>query len=91
MAVGAYVAQASLAAARAENPEAAVADYRRVARELMAANRQIAAVGNNLNQLVRHLNAGRTCPETETVRRLLGRIESAVDELDEAVGRVLGR
>ncbi|MFI0951982.1 plasmid mobilization protein [Streptomyces sp. NPDC021086] len=56
MAIGGYVAEASLAAARAEDPTSAVADYRSMVKALMAANRQLGGVGNNLNQLAWHLN-----------------------------------
>ncbi|MFF0004543.1 plasmid mobilization relaxosome protein MobC [Streptomyces tibetensis] len=56
MPIGGYVAEASLAAARAEDPSAAVADYRAMVKALMAANGQLGGVGNNLNQLTWHLN-----------------------------------
>ncbi|MEI5135187.1 hypothetical protein RB199_27100 [Streptomyces libani] len=49
MALGGYVAESSLAAARSDAPTAAVADYRAAVKTLMDANRQLAMVGNNLN------------------------------------------
>src|SRR5690606_30625331 len=72
MTTGGYLAEAGIAAARAENPEAAVADYRRAVQELMASNRQAAALGNNLNQLARHLNTtDGPLPEREVIHSLL--------------------
>ncbi|WP_308416900.1 plasmid mobilization relaxosome protein MobC [Streptomyces sp. AJS327] len=91
MTVGGYLAEAGLAAARAENPEAAVADYRRAVRELMASNRQAAAVGNNLNQLARHLNSDQALPEREAVHRLLARVQDVLDEVDYAVEYLVRR
>ncbi|WP_244502570.1 plasmid mobilization relaxosome protein MobC [Streptomyces oceani] len=91
MTVGGYLAEAGLAAARAESPEAAVADYRRAVQELMASNRQAAAVGNNLNQLARHLNSEQALPEREVVRGLLARVQDVLDEVDQAVEYLVRR
>jgi uncharacterized protein (DUF1778 family) len=91
MTLGGYTAEAALAAARAENPEAAIADYRRLVKELMAANRQLAAIGNNLNQLARHLNTGGTFPEQTAVQCLLTYVEAAIGRADDAVDHVIRR
>lgn len=88
MQVGGYVAEASLAAARADDPAAAVADYRAAVRVLMAANGQLGKVGSNLNQLARHLNQDGALPEREAVRRLLDRVEASIAELDTAIAQV---
>ncbi|MFE9256138.1 plasmid mobilization protein [Streptomyces sp. NPDC006879] len=56
MSVGGYVAETSLAAARSDDPTAAVADYRAMVKALMAANGQLGKIGGNLNQLAWHLN-----------------------------------
>nr|WP_172639343.1 plasmid mobilization relaxosome protein MobC [Streptomyces tailanensis] len=85
---GGYVAEASLAAARAEDPTAAVADYRAMVQVLMAANRQLAGIGNNLNQLTWHLNKDGTWPQPDTVHRLLDRVEASIAELDTAIAQV---
>ncbi|WP_373432249.1 hypothetical protein [Streptomyces afghaniensis] len=45
---GGYVAECALAAARADDPTAAIADYRAMVQTLMAANRQLGGIGNNL-------------------------------------------
>ncbi|MDO0935166.1 plasmid mobilization relaxosome protein MobC [Streptomyces sp. DG2A-72] len=89
MPVGGYVAEASLAAARAEDPSAAVADYRAMVKALMAANGQLGGVGNNLNQLTWHLNKDGAWPQPDTVRRLLERIEAAIATIDTAVAQVV--
>lgn len=89
MPIGGYVAEASLAAARAEDPSAAVADYRAMVKALMAANGQLGGVGNNLNQLTWHLNKDGAWPQPETVRRLLERIEAAIAAVDTAVAQVV--
>lgn len=88
MQVGGYVAEASLAAARADDPAAAVADYRAAVRVLMAANGQLGRVGSNLNQLARHLNQDGALPEREAVRRLLDCVEASIAELDTAITQV---
>ncbi|MEU3046902.1 plasmid mobilization relaxosome protein MobC [Streptomyces sp. NPDC006984] len=89
MPVGGYVAETSLAAARSDDPTAAVADYRTMVKTLMAANRQLAAIGRNLNQLNRHLNKDGVWPTPDIVARLLDRIETSVDDVDLAVAQVL--
>ncbi|WP_256331764.1 MULTISPECIES: plasmid mobilization relaxosome protein MobC [unclassified Streptomyces] len=85
---GGYVAECSLAAARADDPTAAVADYRAMVKALMAANRQLGGIGNNLNQLTWHLNKDGAWPHPDTVQRLLDRVEASIAELDTAVARV---
>nr|WP_234387939.1 plasmid mobilization relaxosome protein MobC [Streptomyces tibetensis] len=85
---GGYVAESSLAAARAEDPTAAIADYRAMVQVLMAANRQLAGVGNNLNQLTWHLNKDGAWPQPDSVQRLLDRIEASITELDTAIAQV---
>lgn len=89
MPVGGYVAEASLAAARAEDPTAAVADYRATVKALMAANGQLGGVGNNLNQLIWHLHKDGAWPQPDTVHRLLERIEVAIATVDTAVAQVV--
>ncbi|MFI9584864.1 plasmid mobilization protein [Streptomyces sp. NPDC052236] len=89
MPVGGYVAEASLAAARAEDPTAAVADYRATVKALMAANGQLGGVGNNLNQLTWHLNKDGAWPQPDAARRLLERIEVAIAAVDTAVAQVV--
>ncbi|WP_368733286.1 MobC family plasmid mobilization relaxosome protein [Streptomyces alkaliphilus] len=91
MTVGGYVAEAALAAARADNPEAAVADHRRAVRELMTANTRLAAIGNNLNQLARHLNSGGALPARSVTLRLLDRVRDAIENVDDTVDAVLRR
>ncbi|MEU9773499.1 plasmid mobilization relaxosome protein MobC [Streptomyces sp. NPDC047968] len=89
MQVGGYVAETSLAAARSDDPTSAVADYRAMVKELMAANRQLAAVGRNLNQLDHHLNKDGAWPAPDLVTRLLDRIETSIDDVDAAVAQVV--
>lgn len=89
MPIGGYVAEASLAAARAEDPSAAVADYRAMVKALMAANGQLGGVGNNLNQLTWHLNKDGAWPQPDAVLRLLQRIEAAIAAVDTAVAQVV--
>lgn len=88
MSVGGYVAETSLAAARSDDPTAAVADYRAMIKALMAANGQLAKTGNNLNQLARHLNQDGPWPDLDIVWRLLGRVEASIAEVDVAVAQV---
>ncbi|MFY0511742.1 plasmid mobilization protein [Streptomyces anulatus] len=88
MSVGGYVAETSLVAARSDDPTAAVADYRAMVKALMAANGQLAKIGNNLNQLTRHLNQNAPWPETDSVWRLLHHIEASIAEVDVAVAQV---
>ncbi|MDT0613516.1 plasmid mobilization protein [Streptomyces lancefieldiae] len=85
---GGYVAECALAAARADDPTAAVADYRALVKTLMAANRQLGKIGNNLNQLTWHLNKDGAWPHLDTVQRLLERVEASIAELDTAVAQV---
>ncbi|WP_460106967.1 plasmid mobilization protein [Streptomyces sp. YKOK-J1] len=88
MQIGGYVAEASLAAARAEDPTAAIADYRAMVKALMAANRQLAWLGNNLNQLTWHLHKDGAWPEPDVVHRLLARVEASIADVDTAVAQV---
>ncbi|MEU3755090.1 plasmid mobilization relaxosome protein MobC [Streptomyces olivoreticuli] len=88
MAPGGYVAECSLAAARADDPTAAVADYRAMVKALMASNGQLGKIGSNLNQLSRHLNQDGAWPEREHVQRLLRHIESSIANVDAAVAQV---
>ncbi|MEU1014708.1 plasmid mobilization relaxosome protein MobC [Streptomyces sp. NPDC005898] len=85
---GGYVAECSLAAARADDPSAAVADYRAMVKTLMAANGQLGKIGSNLNQLTWHLNKDGAWPHPDTVQRLLARVEASIAELDAAVAQV---
>ncbi|MET8626599.1 MobC family plasmid mobilization relaxosome protein [Kitasatospora sp. NPDC004669] len=89
LAPGGFSAAATLAAATSTDPSAAVADYRRGIQELMESNRQLGAVGNNLNQLAHYVNAGGQ-PGTE-VRQLLARVEASIDAVDEAVSWMVRR
>ncbi|WP_435600187.1 plasmid mobilization protein [Streptomyces sp. C10-9-1] len=89
MPVGGYVAEASLAAARSDDPTAAVADYRTMVQTLMAANRQLGLIGNNLNQLTWHLHKDGAWPAQDIVVRLLDRIEASVEDVDAAVAHVV--
>jgi uncharacterized protein (DUF1778 family) len=54
--------------------------------ELFAVRRLLAAVSNNVNQVARHANAGEEFPQDAAaaltaVRRVVGRIDQAIDEL----------
>lgn len=89
LAPGGYAAAATLAAATSTNPTAAVADYRRGVQELMESNRQLAAVGTNLNQVAHFLNAGGQ-PATD-LRQLLHRIDTALAMVDDAVAWLVRR
>ncbi|WP_308299065.1 plasmid mobilization relaxosome protein MobC [Streptomyces sp. GESEQ-35] len=88
MAVGGYVAECSLAAARADDPTAAVADYRAMIQALMSSNGQLGKIGSNLNQLVGHLNKDGAWPHPDVVLRLLDRVEATVSEADAAIAQV---
>ncbi|MFE0101309.1 plasmid mobilization protein [Streptomyces sp. NPDC059009] len=88
MALGGYVAECSLAAARSDDPTAAVADYRAMIKALMAANGQLGMIGSNLNQLTHHLHKDGAWPHPDTVQRLLDRVEATVTELDTAIAQV---
>ncbi|MFC9329050.1 MobC family plasmid mobilization relaxosome protein [Kitasatospora sp. NPDC057015] len=83
LAPGGYTAAATLAAATSTDPNAAIADYRRGIQELMESNRQLGAVGNNLNQVAHFLNSGGQ-PAAD-LRRLLHQIEASIGAVDEAV------
>lgn len=85
---GGYVAECSLAAARSDDPTAAVADYRAMVKALMAANGQLGQIGNNLNQLTWHLHKDGAWPHPDTVQRLLERVEASVADVDTAVAQV---
>jgi uncharacterized protein (DUF1778 family) len=85
---GGYVAECALAAARADDPTAAVADYRAMVKTLMAANGQLGKIGSNLNQLTRHLNQDGAWPHADTVQRLLERVEASIADLDTAVAQI---
>ncbi|MFF5143857.1 plasmid mobilization relaxosome protein MobC [Streptomyces sp. NPDC013157] len=85
---GGYVAECALAAARADDPTAAVADYRSMVKALLAANGQLGFIGNNLNQLAWHLNKDGAWPHPDTVQRLLERIEASIAEVDTAVAQI---
>ncbi|MFD5434758.1 MobC family plasmid mobilization relaxosome protein [Kitasatospora sp. NPDC127067] len=86
---GGYTAAAAVAAATSTDPSAAVADYRRGIQELMESNRQLGAVGNNLNQLAHYANAGGQ-PGAE-LRQLLARVEASIDAVDDAVDWLIRR
>ncbi|WP_415950116.1 plasmid mobilization protein [Streptomyces sp. KLOTTS4A1] len=85
---GGYVAECSLAAARADDPTAAVADYRAMTKALMSANGQLGKIGGNLNQLAHHLNKDGAWPHPDTVQQLLKQVEASIAELDTAVAQV---
>ena len=85
---GGYVAECSLAAARSDDPTAAVADYRAMVQTLMAANGRLGQIGNNLNQLTWHLNKDGAWPHSDTVQRLLERVEASIAEVDTAVAQI---
>ena len=55
----------------------------------MESNRQLAAVGNNLNQVAHFLNAGGQ--SATDLQQLLRRIETALAGVDEAVGWLVRR
>ncbi|MFJ2771277.1 plasmid mobilization protein [Streptomyces sp. NPDC087300] len=88
MAVGGYVADCSLAAARADDPTAAVADYRAMIQALMASNGQLGKIGSNLNQLAGHLNKDGAWPHPDVALRLLDRVEAVIAEADAAIAQV---
>ncbi|MFF2955891.1 MobC family plasmid mobilization relaxosome protein [Kitasatospora sp. NPDC057965] len=89
LAPGGYTAAATLAAAASTDPNAAVADYRRGIQELMESNRQLGAIGNNLNQVAHFLNAGGQ-PAAD-LRHLLERIEASIGAVDDAVAWMVRR
>ncbi|MFE0644658.1 plasmid mobilization relaxosome protein MobC [Streptomyces sp. NPDC058877] len=89
MSVGGYVAETSLAAARSDDPAAAVADYRAMVKALMATNGQLGKIGGNLNQLARHLNKDGAWPALDLVQRLLDRVEASIADVDLVVAQVI--
>ncbi|MFB8168284.1 MobC family plasmid mobilization relaxosome protein [Kitasatospora purpeofusca] len=89
LAPGGFSAAAVLAAATSTDPNAAVADHRRGIQELMESNRQLGAVGNNLNQVAHFLNAGGR-PAAD-LRNLLERIEASIGAVDDAVAWMVRR
>lgn len=88
MAPGGYVAECSLAAARSDDPTAAVADYRAMIKALMAANGKLGQIGNNLNQLTWHLHKDGAWPHPATVQQLLDHVDASVAELDTVIAQV---
>ncbi|RKT19971.1 mobilization protein MobC [Streptomyces sp. 1114.5] len=86
---GGYTAAAAVAAAASSDPSAAIADYRRGIQELMESNRQLGAVGNNLNQVAHFLNAGGQAGAD--LRLLLARVEASIDAVDDAVNWLVRR
>ena len=89
LAPGGYTAAAALAAAASTDPNAAVANYRRGIQELMESNRQLGAVGNNLNQVAHFLNAGGQ--PANDLRQLLQRVEASIGAVDDAVAWMVRR
>ncbi len=89
LAPGGYTAAAVIAAATSNDPTAAVADYRRGIQELMESNRQLGAVGNNLNQLAHYVNAGGQ--PGAGLQQLLARVGASIDAVDEAVAWMVRR
>ncbi|MEU7092598.1 MobC family plasmid mobilization relaxosome protein [Kitasatospora aureofaciens] len=86
---GGYAAAVTLAAALSDNPEAAVADIRRLLQELMEADRQVAAIGNNLNQIAHNLWAGGTPPPH--LQHVFDRVVQTLDGIDTAAASIIGR
>jgi hypothetical protein len=86
---GGYAAAAALLAARAQNPRAAIADTRRQLEELMNANRQLAAVGNNLAQLLPHLPAPGLLHAQ--AQRALALVSDALDSVDTTAADMAGK
>jgi hypothetical protein len=86
---GGYAAATALLAAHTPDPRAAIADTHRQLEELMASNRQLAAVGNNLNQLLVHLPThGPLHRQTQRVLRL---VHDALDHVDTAAAEIAWR
>ncbi|MER5347644.1 hypothetical protein ABT030_46780 [Streptomyces mirabilis] len=56
---------------------------------LMAANSQLGSAGNNLNRLTWHLNKDGVWPRSDTIHRLLVRVEAAVEAIDSVVAQVV--
>jgi hypothetical protein len=83
---GGYAAATTLLAARTSDPRAAIADTRRRLEELMESNRQLAAIGNNLNQVLLHLRPGdalhaMTAHTLHLTRAALDDVDSAAAEI----------
>ncbi|WP_256098198.1 plasmid mobilization relaxosome protein MobC [Streptomyces sp. MnatMP-M17] len=57
--------------------------------ELMESNRQLAAVGNNLNQVAHYLNSGGR--PAGDLRQLLHRVDMALAGVDDAVAWLVRR
>ena len=86
---GVTVARLLVESALAGDRETAVARRDAIV-ELFAVRRLLAAVSNNVNQVARHANAGEDFPAEATatlaaVRRLVPRIDAAVDALAQPV------
>ncbi|GAB7181786.1 hypothetical protein ATKI12_1617 [Kitasatospora sp. Ki12] len=86
---GGYAAAVTVAAARSDNPEAAVADIRRLLEELMEADRQAAAIGNNLNQIAHNLWVGGTPPPH--LQHVFDRVVQTLEGIDTAAASIIGR
>lgn len=83
---GGYAAAAALLAARRSDPRAAIADTRRQLEELMESNRQLAAVGNNLNQILLHLHPANSLHALAQSTLRLTR--AALDDVDAAATEI---
>jgi hypothetical protein len=83
---GGYAAASTLLAARTPDPRAAIADTHRQLEELMESNRQLSAVGNNLNQLLTHLPTADALHDQ--VERTLTLVRDALDDVDTAATRI---
>ncbi len=86
---GGYAAATALLAARTTDPRAAIADTRRQLEELMESNRQLAAVGNNLNQVLTHLRPGGRLHDRAQLA--LGFVRDALDGVDTAAAEIVRR
>ncbi|MEU6973728.1 plasmid mobilization relaxosome protein MobC [Kitasatospora aureofaciens] len=86
---GGYAAAVTVAAALSDNPEAAVADIRCLLQELMEADRQVSAIGNNLNQIAHNLWAGGTPPPH--LQHVFDRVVQTLDGIDTAAASIIGR
>lgn len=86
---GGYAAVAALLAARTADPRAAIADTRRQLEELMESNRQFAAIGNNLTQVLVHFRSdGILHAQAQHALRLL---HMALDDVDTAALQIAWR
>ncbi|MYS22522.1 MULTISPECIES: hypothetical protein [unclassified Streptomyces] len=86
---GGYAAATALLAARTTDPRAAIADTRRQLEELMESNRQLAAVGNNLNQVLARLRPGDSLHDQ--THRTLELVRDALDGVDTAASEIVRR